>query len=112
MRKFMAVAALLGGCSLLAQSPSSLGLIQPDAGFVFGIEWRKLVDSPFGAMMSEQLAKAQLPPVPATAGMVDALLHDLDSVVIASSASALDKTAAAAPPVLVVLKGRFKPELR
>jgi hypothetical protein len=112
MRKFMAVAVLIGAGTLLAQSQAGLGLIQPDAGFVFGIEWRKIVDSSIGAMMKEQIGKAQLPPIPAAAALLDTLMHDLDSVVIASSASALNKTAGATPAALVVLKGSFKPELR
>lgn len=112
MRKFMAVAILLGACSLPTYAQSGLGLIQPDAGFVFGIEWRKIVNSPLGAMMTEQMAKSQLPPAPGAKELMDSLLHDLDSVVISASASVLNKTAGATPPALIVLKGRFKPELR
>jgi hypothetical protein len=112
MRKFMAVAILLGVCSLLACAQSGLGLIQPDAGFVFGIEWRKIVNSTVGALMTEQMTKGQLPPIPGAKELMDALLHDLDSVVISASSSVLNKTAGGTPPALIVLKGRFKPELR
>ncbi len=112
MRKFMAVAILLGVCSVLAYAQPGLGLIQPDAGFVFGIEWRKIVNSPVGAMMTEQMTKSQLPPVPGAKELMDSLLHDLDSVVIAASAGELNKSPSGTPPALIILKGRFKPELR
>ncbi len=108
----MAVAILLGACSVFAYAQSGLGLIQPDAGFVFGIEWRKIVNSPVGAMMTEQMTKGQLPPMPGAKELMDSLLHDLDSVVISASASVLNKAAGATPPALIVLKGRFKPELQ
>jgi hypothetical protein len=112
MRNFMAVAVLLAGSGLLAQAQSGVELIQPDAGFVLGIEWRKIVDSSVGATLTEQIKKTPLPPIPAAAALLDALLHDLDSVVLAASSTELSKTAGAQPPALVVLKGRFKPELR
>ena len=112
MRKFMAVAVLLGGSGVLVQAQSGLELIQPDAGFVLGIEWRKIVDSSVGAALTEQIGKTPLPAIPAAAALLDALLHDLDSVVLAASATELNKTTAAQPPALVILKGRFKPELR
>jgi ribosomal protein L12E/L44/L45/RPP1/RPP2 len=112
MRNFMAVAVLLGGSGLLAQAQSGVELIQPDAGFVLGIEWRKIVDSSVGATLTEQIKKTPLPPIPAAAALLDALLHDLDSVVLAASSTELNKTAGAQPPALVVLKGRFKAELR
>jgi ribosomal protein L12E/L44/L45/RPP1/RPP2 len=112
MRKFMVVAVLLGGSGLLAQAQSGRELMQPDAGFVLGLEWRKIVDSPVGAALKEQINKTPLPPMPAAAAVLDALLHDLDSVVIAASATELGKGGAAQPPALVVLKGRFKAELR
>jgi ribosomal protein L12E/L44/L45/RPP1/RPP2 len=112
MRMFLAVAVLLGGSGVLGQAQSGLELIQPDAGFVLGIEWRKIVDSSIGTTLTEQIKKTPLPPMPAATALLDALLHDLDSVVLAASATELDKTAAAQPPALVILKGRFKPELR
>lgn len=112
MRKIMAVAILLGSCSLPTYAQPGLGLIQPDAGFVFGIEWRKIVNSSVGALMTEQMTKGQLPPMPGAKELMDSLLHDLDSVVIAASASELNKTPGGTPPAIVILKGRFKPELR
>src|SRR5580704_9929314 len=39
MRKFMAVTILLSGSGLVAQAQSGVELIQPDAGFVLGLEW-------------------------------------------------------------------------
>jgi hypothetical protein len=112
MRKFMAVVALLGGSGLLARAQSGVELIQPDAGFVLGLEWRRIVDSPVGAALKEQIAKTPLPPMPAAAELLDFLLHDLDSMVVSASATELSKTAAAQPPVLIVLKGRLKGDLR
>jgi ribosomal protein L12E/L44/L45/RPP1/RPP2 len=112
MRKFMVVAVVLGGSGLAAQGQSGMDLIQPNAGFVMGLEWRKIVDSPVGGALKEQINKTPLPPMPAAAALLDALLHDLDSVVIAASATELSKGAAGQPPALVVLKGHFKAELR
>jgi hypothetical protein len=112
MRKLIAVAVLLGGSGVLAQAQSGIQLIQPDAGFVLGVEWRKIMDSSVGAALTEQIKKAPIPPMPAAAALLDALLNDLDSVVLAASATELNKTAAAQPPALVILKGRFKAELR
>jgi ribosomal protein L12E/L44/L45/RPP1/RPP2 len=112
MRKFLAVVVLLSESGLLAHAQSGVQLIQPDAGFVLGLEWRKIVDSSVGASLTEQIKKTPLPAIPAAAALLDALLNDLDSVVLAASATELSKTAAAQPPALVILKGRFKPELR
>jgi hypothetical protein len=112
MRKLIALAVLLSGFSVLARAQSGVQLIQPDAGFVLGLEWRRIVDSSVGASLTEQIKKTPLPPIPAAAALLDALLNDLDSVVLAASATELNKTAAAQPPALVILKGRFKPELR
>ena len=112
MRKLIAVVALLSGSGLLAQAQSGVQLIQPDAGFVLGLEWRKIVDSSVGASLTEQIKNSPLRPIPAAAALLDALLNDLDSLVLAASATELSKIGAAQPTALVVLKGRFKPELR
>src|SRR5216117_2416012 len=105
MRHFLAVLYLTGAFSLSAPAQSSLALIQPDAGLVFGIEWRKIVDSSIGGLLTEQL-KSNLPPVPGLESLKNTLLNDVDSVLIAASASALSKNAST-PPFLVVVKGRF-----
>jgi hypothetical protein len=109
MRKLATTFCLAGLCSFAAQAQSSLGLVQPDAGLVFGIEWRKIVASPVGGILTEQLKKG-LPSAPEAQALQDMLLNDVESVVVASSAAALNK-AAGQPPVLVVVKGRFKPDL-
>jgi ribosomal protein L12E/L44/L45/RPP1/RPP2 len=110
MRQSLAVLCLAGAFRLLAPAQTSLGMIQPDAGLVFGIEWRKIVDSPAGDMLKDQLKKASLPPGLALQSLEDMLLHDLDSVLIASSASALGK-GASRPAALVVVTGRFKVDM-
>src|SRR6266508_4215239 len=92
MRQFVAVMGLMGAVSLSAPAQSSLGLIQPDAGLVFGIEWRKIVDSSVGSLLTDQI-KSNMPPVPGMESLQKTLLNDLDSVLIASSASALSKGA-------------------
>ena len=109
MRHFMAIVCLAGALYLPARAETSLGLIQPDAGLVFGVEWRRIVDSSIGDMLTEQLKKADLPKVPGIESIQNVLLHDLDSVLIASSATALGK-ATGQPPALVVVKGRFNVE--
>jgi len=105
MRQFTTVLCWMGVFCLSAPGQDSLGLIQPDAGLVFGIEWRKIVDSPIGGLLTDQI-KSNMPPVPGMESLQNALLHDVDSVLIASSASGLSK-GASKPPVLVVVKGRF-----
>src|SRR5713101_180166 len=108
MRRFLTVLFLTGAISLSAPAQSSLGLIQPDAGLVFGIEWRKIVDSSIGGLLTDQL-KSNLPPVPGLDSVKNTLLNDVDSVLISSSTSALSKNAST-PPFLVVVKGRFNPD--
>ena len=95
----------MGLLCLSAPAQSGLELIQPDAGLVFGIEWRKIVDSSVGSLLTDQI-KSNMPPVPGMESLQNTLLHDLDSVLIASSASSLSK-GASKPPVLIVVKGRF-----
>jgi hypothetical protein len=109
MRKLATTFCLAALCSFAAQAQSGLGLVQPDAGLVFGIEWRKIVASPVGGILTEQIKKG-LPPAPEAQALQDMLLNDVESVVVASSAAALNK-AAGQPPVLVVVKGRFKTDL-
>jgi hypothetical protein len=107
MRKFAVIVCLAGVFSLRGLAESSLGLIQPDAGLVFGIEWRKIVESSVGEMLTEHLKKSELTKIPGFESVESALLHDLDSVLIASPAGGLSKRTTQ-PPVLVVVKGRFK----
>src|SRR5437867_7077928 len=106
MRQFTVLVCLACALILSASAESSLGLIQPDAGVVFGIEWRKIVTSSVGGALTEQLKKSELPKIPGFPNIEDALLHDLDSVLIAAPASGLSKNATQ-PPVLLVVKGRF-----
>ena len=110
MRQIAAVLFLSGAIALQAPAESSLGLIQPDAGLVFGLEWRKIVDSSVGGALMDQLKKSNLPEVPGFHGLQEALLRDLDSVTISSSAGALSKNTSQ-PPVLVVVKGRFDQDM-
>src|ERR1700704_644200 len=91
MRKFAVIVCLAGAFILRANAESSLGLIQPDAGLVFGIEWRKIVESSVGEMLTEQLKKSELTKIPGFESVESALLHDLDSVLIASPASGMSK---------------------
>ena len=86
-----------------------LGLIQPDAGFVFGIEWRKIVDSAVGGELSAQMKKSQFSQGPEMQKMQEAVMHDLDSIVIAAPAGGLAK-GNAKPPMLFVMSGHFKVE--
>jgi hypothetical protein len=94
---------LAGAFGVHAPAQSGLPMVQPDAGFVLGVEWRRIVDSPAGAMLTDQIKKSG---TPAQQGLEEAFIRGLDSVVIASPASALAKSGTQ-PPVLVILKGRF-----
>jgi hypothetical protein len=106
MKQFLAALCLMGALRLPAPAQSSLGMIQPDAGVVFGVEWRRIVDSPVGGMLTEQLKKAEFQQVPGFQVLQETLLRDLDSVLIAAPASGLSK-GSAQPPMLAVVKGRF-----
>src|SRR5712691_9015134 len=108
MRQFLALLCLAGALSPSAPAQSSLGLIQPDAGLVFGIEWRKIVDSSIGGLLTDQI-KSNLLPVPGLESLKNTLLNDVDSVLVAASTSALSKNTNTAP-FLVVVKGRFNPD--
>ncbi len=106
MRQFLTVMILAGALRGPAPAQQSLGLIQPDAGFVFGIEWRKIVASPVGGELTSQM-KNQLGQQPEMQKMQDALLHDLDSILIAAPASGM-KNGNAKPPMLFVMSGHFE----
>src|SRR5438045_1683643 len=98
MRRFLTVLFLTGAISLSAPAQSSLGLIQPDAGLVFGIEWRKIIDSSIGGLLTDQI-KSNLPSAPAGLESLNKMLFDdVDSVLVSSSVSALSKNASM-PPV-------------
>src|SRR5579872_2083493 len=106
MRKFLTVMILAGALRGPAPAQQGLALIQPDAGFVFGIEWRKIVTYSVGGELSSQI-KNQMGQQPEMQKMQDAILHDLDSIVIAAPASGLAK-GNAKPPMLFVMSGHFK----
>jgi hypothetical protein len=96
----MILAGALRGPAL---AQPGLGLIQPDAGTVFGIEWRKIVDSPAGGWLSGQMKKYLW----GTEKMLDAAMHGLDSVVIAMPASG-PAQGNTNPPILAVMSGHFE----
>jgi hypothetical protein len=97
---------LAGALCTQAQAQTGLGLLQPDAAFVIGIEWRKIVNSAVGGELTDQIKKSK-PPLPGMDALQDALLHDLESITIAARAGALGK-GNSKPPVLVVVKGHFR----
>lgn len=108
MRQFAATLILTGVLHFQAPAQSGLELVRPDAGFIMGIEWRRIADSPLGAELNDQIRKAKMPPLPGMLELQNALLRDLDSILIAAPASGLSG-ANAKPPVLAIVKGRFGP---
>jgi hypothetical protein len=109
MRQFVGIVMLAGALGSTALAQSGLGLIPPDAGFVLGVEWRKIVDSPLGVQFYDQIKKNPMVSTPEVQRLQDALLRDVDSMVIAMPASALAKAKSnPEPPVLFVVKGRFQ----
>jgi hypothetical protein len=111
MRQLVGISMLAGALGSAALAQSGLELVPPDAGFVMGIEWRQIVNSALGGELTDQLTKKQISSVPGMQAIEDALLHDLDSLVIAIPASSLAHAKAGArPPVLFVVKGRFHPD--
>lgn len=89
----------------MAGAQSGLPLIQPDAGLVFGIEWRKLLESPTGSALKEHLNKPELASVKEYQVFKDIFFDKLDSVVIGVPSAGLKN--GKQPPPLVVVKGRF-----
>lgn len=112
MRNFVTVMLVAGALAAQGLADSGLGLIQPDAGFVMGIEWRKIVNSPLGTELASQIKKSKVAQPPGMERIQEALMNDLDSILIAASPAAL-AASASEPPVVIVIKGRFNPtELR
>ena len=80
---------------------------QSDSGLVLGIEWRRVIKSPVGASLVEQIEKSPLAQMPAFQSFQDVLLHDVDSVTISVPSAGLNP-GVEQPPVLVIVKGRFE----
>jgi hypothetical protein len=107
MRQLASIVTFACALAGIAPAQSGLPLIQPDAGVVFGIEWRRMLDSAAGAKLVEQIKKNDLAKIPGFQGLQDALLHDVDSILIAAPASEIAKGSPQASGLMVV-KGRFE----
>ena len=92
-------------CAPAWSQPAGLELVQANAGLVAGIEWRRVMDSPVGEMLRQQMRLAP-GPFSGFAAVEKAVLHDVDSVLLATSLNELSKPGAE-PPVLLVVTGRF-----
>lgn len=103
MRTFVAVALL--AAALQGQSPDAAAFLPPKAGLIVGIHWQRLLASPMGAALREQMRGNKLPSHPLMDGTLK-LIEDIDSVVIAGSAPGAGKLKD--PAFLVVVKGRFE----
>ncbi len=106
MKQLAAGLALAAAFVTFAKAESALPMLPADSGLVFGVEWRKIIDSPAGSALMEQLNKPELSQIPGMQDWKTALLRDLDSILIAVPAAGMSSTAAQ-PPVLLVAKGRF-----
>ena len=106
MRRLTASITLVCAFATLAFAQSGLPLIQPDAGIVFGVDWRRILDSKVGAQIAEQIRKNDLPKIPGLDSMQETLLNDIDSILVAAPSNALNKGANQSAG-LVVVKGRF-----
>jgi len=80
---------------------------QSDSGLVLGVEWRRVIKTPVGASLVEQIQKSPFSQIPAFQSFQDAILHDVDSVTISIPSSGLN-AGVEQPPVLLVVKGRFE----
>ena len=106
MRPLAFTIILTSAFRFLAAAQSALPMIPPDAGVVFGIEWRGILDSPAGAALKAQLNNAELAKLPPYMVFQDTLVNNLDSVLIAAPVSSFKGDTQ--PPALVILKGRFQ----
>ena len=80
---------------------------QSNSGLVLGVEWRRIIKSPVGASLVEQIEKSPLAQIPAFKNFQDVLLHDVDSVMISVPSAGLH-SGVEQPPALVIVKGRFE----
>jgi len=86
---------------------AKLATLSPDSGLVLGIEWRRIIDSPVGTSLVDQINKSPLVQMPPFKSFQDVLLHDVDSVTISVPSSGLNPSIEQ-PPVLIIVKGRFE----
>src|SRR5215216_657493 len=108
MRRFVFTIFIATALNFSAAAQSALSIVPPNAAGVFGIEWRRILESPAGTALKVQLDKPELAQM---AAFKDTVLNKLDSVVIATPAIAVKS--GTQPPVLIVVKGRFQvPEIR
>ena len=92
---------LLAGAAAASAAPAESvlpGFIAPDTKVVFGIQLRRILDSPAGKSLTSGTGKFS---VPELAGLD--LMRDVDEVIIATNAEGDN------PPGLLVLIGRFHP---
>jgi hypothetical protein len=80
---------------------------QSDSGLVFGIEWHRVINSPIGASLVEQIEKSPLAQIPEFKTFQDVLLNDVDSVTISVPSTGLNP-GVEQPPALMIVKGRFE----
>lgn len=112
-------AALLCALPALAQTsatdPSMMGLLQPDAGVVIGVDVRGLMASRLGMTLREELQKsgAALKLASAANALESNFLNSVDTVLVSMSAAELakqsDRRAGARPEAsaLILARGRF-----
>src|SRR2546426_10299347 len=98
-----ALAVFVLAAPLAAEAPDAFRLVQPDAGVMFGIEWRRLMASPLGELINKQLATSSAGVPEMLAPLVKSLVNDVDSLVIAAPSSAVAK-GSSNPPAPIARK--------
>ncbi|MEO7648955.1 MAG: hypothetical protein ABIZ80_00670 [Bryobacteraceae bacterium] len=108
MRHPIALALVLLCPATLFCQATSLDMLQPNTGIVFGIEWKRLMASPLRDVIAGKFRESAAPLGGDMQAMEDLLFNGIDSVLVAAPVQSLS-TPGATPPVLIIGKGRFNP---
>src|SRR4051812_34331195 len=99
MRLFAAFAlAVLSPVAIFSQ-PASWDLLQPKAGMVLGIEWKKLMASPLRETLSSKMQESGLPLPADSKAIQDFILNGIDSILIGAPPEAI-ASGGSKPPFL------------
>lgn len=90
--------------------PSAVRMLAPNSSFVFGLQWRRALNTTVGEQLKKQFTSGPsgMPAIPGLAGLQKALVEDVDALYLASSRDL--STVGKDTPMLAVVKGRFGSE--
>ncbi len=80
--------------------------VDPGSKLIMGIRMRRILDSPIGQQMRQQMRDAMPAAIPFLPGGASSLLSNIDTVLLASPGPAANKPGSQ-PPTLIVVTGQF-----